>query len=352
MYQAQFCENFESFTPRENLDSFEMLFLVAQETQECVAKLQQRYTHFYGAVFPQIIYEQENYTRGFIVFFIPKQDHTICIIENMQDPNFEPLDQTMNSYFVFVDGLSKSIDLFLEALFVHTKDGSKIIGGGAGKLTLQQDKVIFDAVGCYQDAALIVSMKRDIGIGVNHGWEKMDGPFVATSTQANYLKEIGYYNGFDFYAHKLQSHGVETLTQENFFSVAKGYPIGMETYDNETIVRDPIAYDANGLLLVGKIEESAIIYILKGEKAQLIEAASQASKLALEDASKEPELLFVVDCISRVLFLEEEFHLELKAINNHMQGINMYGVLTLGEIANNSSRYIDFFNKTCVVGAL
>ena len=60
-----------------------------------------------------------------------------------------------------------------------------------------------------------------------------------------------------------------------------------------------------------------------------------------------------MDCISRALFLEHEFELELQAIaeqftDNHA----MFGALVLGEIANSGSGYLEFYNKTTVVSLL
>jgi hypothetical protein len=61
----------------------------------------------------------------------------------------------------------------------------------------------------------------------------------------------------------------------------------------------------------------------------------------------------IVDCISRFLFLEEDFEKELINIKTQFpQNSQFWGVLTLGEIANESKENIEFYNKTCVVGAL
>jgi hypothetical protein len=56
------------------------------------------------------------------------------------------------------------------------------------------------------------------------------------------------------------------------------------------------------------------------------------------------ENLFI-DCISRVLFMREDFNKEL-AILNRNQPIN--GILSIGEIANPGSSNLALFNKTVV----
>jgi hypothetical protein len=57
----------------------------------------------------------------------------------------------------------------------------------------------------------------------------------------------------------------------------------------------------------------------------------------------------VIDCISRSLFLGTDFQRELAAIDD---GLPMVGALTLGEIANSGRDFLEFYNKTAVVGLI
>jgi hypothetical protein len=84
----------------------------------------------------------------------------------------------------------------------------------------------------------------------------------------------------------------------------------------------------------------------------LVNAAGEALQLAKEafqGTSTDQTTLFM-DCISRVLFLEEEFHQELHAV--YKEGSPLLGALTLGEIANSGREYLEFYNKTAVVAVL
>ncbi|EQD46615.1 hypothetical protein B1A_14553 [mine drainage metagenome] len=54
-----------------------------------------------------------------------------------------------------------------------------------------------------------------------------------------------------------------------------------------------------------------------------------------------------MDCISRALFLEQDFRQELAVIHSPAP---MLGALTIGEIANSGQDYLEFYNKTAVVG--
>ena len=69
------------------------------------------------------------------------------------------------------------------------------------------------------------------------------------------------------------------------------------------------------------------------------------------------QLSIIIDCISRTLFLEEEFPKELAAITEAMPNSDgketlPQGVLSLGEISSGGDGYLEFYNKTLVVGIL
>ena len=58
-------------------------------------------------------------------------------------------------------------------------------------------------------------------------------------------------------------------------------------------------------------------------------------------------------CISRILFLEEDFQKELNKIVDTLRSkhpkISVSGALTLGEISSFGNGYLEFYNKTVVV---
>lgn len=326
------------------------LIFIAEDSKEMFNELERMDIKFYGAIFPQIIFDKQNYTNGAIIFKL-KEYVEPFIIENIKDDitQFKTNITGANSLITIVDGLSDVIDYFLEEFYEIIDSTTKIIGGGAGLLTLKQEPVIFSNDGIYEDSALIIPLKDNIEIGVQHGWEKIYGPLVSTYTQKNILKTIDYENAFEVYKEIVEKDSNQKFTEDNFFDISKKYPIGIEKINGEVVVRDPIARDGNDLILVGQMDQNSVIYILKGESDKLIQSASKVSKSLMQD-KKEIEYIFLVDCISRVLFLEDKFEEEIQAVKNSDNDTQLFGILTLGEIANNSKTYIEFYNKTCVVG--
>ena len=325
------------------------LLLVAEETEFVHEDLKMLVAQCYGAIFPEIIYDRNHYKRGIIA---KKVDTQPILLENIYNPNFDTLLLEKNkSMLVFVDGLSASIESFLFNLFEVVDEDCIIFGGGAGKLTFEHDAVMFSPERFVKDAALLIGLKEKLQIGVQHGWKYLEGPLVVTSSDKNILKKINYKDAFSVYRKIVEEDSHKKITKDNFFEITKSYPLGIVTMYGEVIVRDPIFTEDGALVLVGFMPNNSIINILKGNKQDLLTAASSAADIAINLECKFNNV-FIVDCISRVLFLENSFEEEINIIKDKVGSANLIGVLSLGEIANTSKEYINFYNKTCVVGAL
>jgi len=151
----------------------------------------------------------------------------------------------------------------------------------------------------------------------------------------------------------VEAHSGKTFTADNFFSIAKGYPFGINKLGGEVVVRDPLTTDGRkGLICVGEVPTGSFVHLLNGTPDTLIAAALKARQLAEETCCKsesEKAPVLFIDCISRVLFLEEQITEELAVVAGKGE---LFGAMTLGEIANNGRDYLEFYNKTSVVALL
>ena len=347
--QANYFKTLNDFIQNNKGDNTTWLLLISEESAFNHAALQEVNLDCYGAIFPEVIFKKQHYKEGLIALAL---EHTPILIDNITQPikDIKRL-SSINSMLVFVDGLSASIDSFLVSLFEASDEECVIFGGGAGKLTLKQEPVIFSPQKLTQNSALIIPLEGRVELGVNHGWEFLKGPFVATAAHNNILEQINYEDAFNVYKEIVEQDSGLIFNDENFFDLAKSYPLGIVTYSGEVIVRDPIAKDEKNLILVGVMPQNSIIQVLKGKNTKLIQAAKNASTEAMKSGD-EKSMAIMIDCISRVLFLEDTFIDEINAVENVLKGVPLIGVLTLGEIANNSESYINFYNKTCVIGTL
>ena len=103
------------------------------------------------------------------------------------------------------------------------------------------------------------------------------------------------------------------------------------------------------LVLVGDIKDNSVINILKVDKTSMLEASKSAAE---ESIKKDSSLVFIFDCASRVNYLQDGFIEELNNISSLTTKKMLFGAVTIGEIANSGNKYINFYNKTCVIGSV
>jgi len=172
-----------------------------------------------------------------------------------------------------------------------------------------------------------------------------------TESEGNRIISLNWQPAFDEYRNIVEQHSKMSFASKPFFDIAKAYPFGIAKLDAEMVIRDPLTHEDSVLICVGEVPQGAYVHVMNGNKETLINAAKHALKIAESGCEgTEPELMIFVDCISRALFLNGDFNKEIETVAEC--GIPMVGALTLGEIANNGRDYLEFYNKTSVVGLL
>ena len=319
-----------------------------------------RKIQFYGAIFPSLILNGTRQPDGFLIN-IGKLTIKPLLIQNMSQFRKEllqPLEDlstsTSLSIMILTDGLAANIRNLLSGIYDVFGNRRKYFGGGAGSMSLKPIPCIFTNEGIFQDAAVISQVNFVFNLGIRHGWKNIEGPFVATKTTQNIIQELNWQPATDIYKKYVEVHSGRKLNIDNFFSISKGYPFGMFKEEGEAIVRDPIAMTESGnLICVGGIPQNSVLGILKGEKSNLIKAAQEAATISMQQNTQDIFSCFVIDCISRVLFLGDAFDEELSAITNVIKSrnkaVDVEGVLSIGEIGSSESGYLELYNKTVVV---
>lgn len=340
----------------DNVNNTKNIFiLVAEYTSFNLEDLKDYNGEIFGGIVPFVIYNNEYYNKGLIVCSLEENSDFLLV----EDLNYLDVNSTFfenrKSFLVLLDGLSQNITKFLENLFEVVCENAKVIGGGAGKMTFENDPVIFTKDKIYKNAAIIIATPMNLHSKIGKGWEYLDGPFLTTSSEKNVLKTLNYKNAFDVYKSVVEKNSGMIFKDDNFFDIAKSYPLGIVKLNNQTIVRDPIYIDKNNnIVLVGDIFQNSTINILKGDDKNLIKSSVNAVKELLEESNScANEDVIIFDCISRSIFLGNNFPNELDEIKSHMKkDATLFGALTFGEICNDSDKYISFYNKSCVVGVL
>lgn len=317
----------------------------------------------FGGIFPSVIYDSKKCLTGSVIIGFKVYLHT-KIIPNIHEDigsiesELEAIYPEINNgktFFINVDGLSDGLESFKEALFYSLGLSKNYIGGGAGNLAFVREPCVITNEGLIQDAAVLALIDINSGIGVSHGWQEVSEPLKVTEVVGNDLVSINWEPAFKVYKEQIKALSGQDITSDNFFNIAKAYPFGISKIGNEMVVRDPIEVIDNKIIrCVGAIPKNTFVYILNGTRESLIDGAKQATLLAKQAFKEVTDLddekayvTLMIDCISRGLFLGEDFQGELDAVGSHV-----VGALTLGEIANTGKAYLELYNKTSVVGIM
>ncbi|RQD77118.1 FIST N-terminal domain-containing protein [Desulfonatronospira sp. MSAO_Bac3] len=313
-----------------------------------------------GGVFPQIIAEGENLEKGTIVaglfydtvsLYVPGLSDDDRIMDDAVDEALTGVDVEDRTFFVFVDGLSSRISAFIDGLFNNLGLMPNYIGGGAGSLSFEQKPCLFTNLGLKGDGAVVGVSEVRSGIGVAHGWHPITKTMKVTESEKNRVISLNWEPAFQVYKNAIKEQSGLSFDEKPFFDIAKAHPLGIVKLDAEMIVRDPLFTENDELVCVGEVPVNSFVYILRGNMDSLIEGAVQARDNALNNyhGDRNKASMLFMDCISRVLFMGEEFKKELQAADC---GLTTFGALTIGEIANTGDAYLEFYNKTAVAGIL
>lgn len=310
-----------------------------------------------GGIFPELIFMGERKNEGILLlplsFKLKTQlfdlsESTECYYKQLEKTHKDSLDAS-SALFVFTDALGQNKESFIETLFDFFGINPTYIGGGAGSLSFVPFPCIINNNGLHENAAVIAWANKKISLGVAHGWNSISKPLKVTKTSKNILECINWNPAFEVYRHIVESHSEMKFTKDNFFQIAKSYPLGIEKIDGEMVVRDPYMTSNNAIYLVDLINEGEYIHILHGDMDSLLEGASKAKEIAFAKRtdSMSQKSVFCIDCISRVLYMQDDFKKELDAMGHNTQ---VNGILSIGEIANPEDSFLEIYNKTIVIG--
>lgn len=315
----------------------------------------------FGGIFPVVFHGAEQLHRGNVVVAMNHRPD-VHVIAGMSDPetDFEEVldneigdDVDIKTVLVFTDGLSQRIAAFIDGLYTIFGLEINYIGGGAGSLSFKQKPCIITNEGLKEDVTVLAALNLESGVGVSHGWRSISGPYKVTESERNTVKTLDWRPAFEVYAEVVENHSGLRFAAMDFFEIARAYPFGISKMGAERVVRDPVSLqDDEQLVCVGEVPEGSLVHILHGQSDNLVEAAGQALRKAEDDVPDHvtPGLGLFMDCVSRVLFLRDEFPVELSAVA--LPGMEVVGACTLGEIANSGTDYLEFYNKTAVVAFL
>ncbi len=363
---AQILHGIELLRPTDE-DVIMVLFSesVTPDIPDLIQTLNDKNITFFGGIFPGLIFGEQRVNEGSIIKKFKALMAPFCVSGIASScffglPHYGSTTHIdKGTAIILLDGLTPNIYLLLEKVNDLLGEQCNFIGGGAGSISLKQQPCIFSNHGFMEDAAVVCVIDKQVHLGVRHGWEQMAGPLVATQTAGNTILQLNWQNAIEVYNEIVEKDSGITLNKDNFASIAQGYPFGIFREKEDDIVRDPLAIGENGAIVcIGEVPTNTVLHVLKGYPEILLDAARKAMNDCGEKAGFPiaAEGTFVVDCITRTLFLNELFTDEMKIIREGLvvetEEQEPFGVLSLGEISSYGEGLLELFNKTIVVGTL
>lgn len=253
------------------------------------------------------------------------------------------LDQ--GTVFVLPDGFAANISEVVRGLYNTMGPEFRYVGGGAGDNLRFFKTYQFTETGLASDALAVALLDgATIQTGIGHGWQPTGDPLVTTAAKGKRVFEIAGRPAFEVYSERLGG-----IPVDEFAEYGMRYPLGIPDISGNYLIRDPLAVNDDGSIdFVTEVPRTAVVSIMEGDVADLIETARSVAQVATGGVA-EPQFVLLFDCISRCLLMGEEFERELKAIRETIGAeVPILGSLAFGEVGS----YTDvplFHNKTTVI---
>jgi hypothetical protein len=319
-----------------------------------------------GLVVPGLIIEGQLLGKGVLILglrpvivtrVIQRIDRPEEELKTELQEQLEGVNNTLSALLV-VDGTSKGLDGFIHCVHDLLGPDTTVAGFGAGYSDFADRPSIITSTGLHKNAALLSFVPAPLCVQVSHGWSKLAGPFLVTHAKDNLIHSINYQPALNFYRQAVEQLTGELVPLDGFYKQSAYYPFGMEQFEGEFLVRDPISYKGAAIECAGMVPPNAMVYILQGDIGTLCEAAGEAAaelskKLSSHYESDDSLHVLVIDCISRSMVMGDEFSRELGEIRRGLpDSAKMIGLLSLGELASSSQGLLQLLNKTTVVVGL
>ncbi|AEV83498.1 hypothetical protein ACWT_2944 [Actinoplanes sp. SE50] len=216
-----------------------------------------------------------------------------------------------------------------------------LIGGCAGDNVTQTGTFAFFSDGgpvqVLPNAVLGAALgaPSPFGIGMAHGWHRLDEPMVVTRSEGGKIYELDGEPALDVYLRRTGAPEGLSADPSAFLQFATIRPLGLARRTGEDI-RIIFACDAAERSISGLADtpEGAMVWFMAGETDEVVGAAAAAGRAAMESLSGAAPLgVLVFDCCVRPIALgEDSTELATERLRDALKPVPFGGFYSNGEI--------------------
>ncbi len=238
---------------------------------------------------------------------------------------------------LFSDGITGNGCAILRGMAAVLGEEIPISGGTAGDDGKFRRTLQFAGERQLTDAAVAIGFAGNFGVGtgVRSGWCPIGVAKRVTRASGNVLYELGGQPALEVYERFLGKHA------EKLPAVGVEYPLGLvdETgnvgEDDYYLLRATMSVNRQegSITFAGEIPEGAMVRLTCGDTNSILDATSQAVRLALADlGNKTPAMVFFYSCMARKIVLGRRTREEVELIRQEVGSqIPILGFYTYGE---------------------
>jgi len=258
------------------------------------------------------------------------------------------------SALVMTDALAGHADVLVDELTLATGGQYQFFGGGAGDNAQFQRTSVFCGREVLNGAAVALEMltEKPIGVGVRHGWEPASAPLRVTEADGMRLVSLNGLPAAEAFEAHARSTG-QKLDRAAPIPFFLHNILGIETGSSYRL-RVPLAVLEDGSVpCAAEVPTGSVVYVMRATTTSAVEAADQATQAALAAlGDHKPQAALFFDCVATRLRMGEGFGDELATVRGRLDGADVLGCNTHGQIARADGQFDGFHNCTAVVAVL
>lgn len=257
--------------------------------------------------------------------------------------------------FVLADALGGQMEALVHELTERTGCRYQLFGGGVGgDAQFSGTRVFFGRESLAGSAvALEILSNKPVGIGLGHSWTPVEPPMRVTEASDTRIVSLNAMPAEQIFREHAQKIA-QPFDREAPIPFFLHNVLGIVSEDGHK-VRMPLAVRPDQSIACGaEVPTGAkVCFMVSGTADAVCKAAAQASREALSKlGTHRPLVALAFDCVTTRMRLGIDFRLAVEAIRHTLEGTNVVGCNTIGQICRVEGQFGDFHNCTSLVCVL